>query len=56
MADPAPIAANIAAVNLPSRDAFAADMDTLASNTGHEALHDPRDQVALIREQIALQR
>jgi hypothetical protein len=31
-------------------------MDTLASNTGQEALHDPHDQVALVCESIVLQR
>jgi hypothetical protein len=56
LADAAPIAANIAAFKLPSRNGFRPDVDTLASKTGQEALHDPHDQVALVREPIALQR
>jgi hypothetical protein len=56
LAHAAPIAANISAAKLPSSNAFRADVDTLASKTGQEALHDPHDQIALVGESIALQR
>jgi hypothetical protein len=56
LADASPIAANIAAAKTPITNAFRADMDTLASKTGQEALHEPHDQVAFVCELIALQR